>query len=598
MLSTNQWESINSLVGDLNSEQRLWLSGYLVGLDNTPLALPPIVTAATANEATTATPITIVYGSQGGNGKQIATAMAQLLTNVAVDNRVVSLADYKTAWLKKERFLFIVVSTHGEGEPPDDTKVFYDFIFSSRAPALAKLKYATLALGDSSYEFFCKIGQDIHERLEQLGAQALQSVVECDTDYEQSATKWQQNITDMMKQEEPKHNGSNGSNGVLLLPTTANTITLPVVAIDNTPTRAQPFTAPIIEHIMLTTPPRRTLHIELALEDANIDYRPGDAIGIFPQNPPATADKVATTLGLTAQQTLTIDEETANVSEWMIKRLDISRPTAHALNRYQKIINSTKLGKLLDDKKALGKYINGRDYGDVFCDFPPLPEQQSQALSCLRRLAPRLYSLASSRALRDDEAHLLVAVSDYNGHDTAIRNGVCSQYLATQQAGDTVDIYLQRNDNFRLPTDGNTPIIMIGPGTGIAPFRAFMEEREAAGDAGANWLFFGNRHRRDEFYYQTEWQGYGKNGLLTRLDVAFSRDGTQKIYVQDRLQQHGGDIWQWLQDDAHIYVCGDTNMASDVHERLSAIIGEHHGGDSNTYLQQMQTDGRYQRDIY
>ena len=602
MLSNNQWRVINSLVKEMSTAQRNWLSGYLAGIGNGASVQPPVELAAPPAELAApvdpvaAETLTIVYGSQGGNGKSIATALTAMLQNTAAtapEYRLLSLAQYKTAWLKKEQRLLIIISTHGEGEPPDDAKAFYDFLFSARAPKLPQLKYAVLALGDSSYELFCKTGRDIDERLQTLGAQQLTPLVECDVDYETTAGEWQQTVANIL--EEKNGNGAGpalpaGASGVITLPEAAT----------NMPTRAHPFTAPIIDNILLTRLPRRTIHLELALEDSGISYQPGDSIGIYPQNTAASVDKVLTALKLTSEQTVTLNAETHTAADWTQKKLDICRPTSAVLRRYCELSGSEALAQLLNDSDKLSRYLNGRDYGDILNDFPPPPERQSDVLACLRRLAPRLYSLASSQQLREDEVHLLISVTEYSGHDHSPRLGVCSHYLSTLQADDTVDIYIQPNESFRLPTDSNKPIIMIGPGTGIAPFRAFMEQREADGGSGNNWLFFGNRHRRDEFYYQTEWQTYRANGLLTRLDVAFSRDGAEKIYVQDKLRQQSAEVWQWLQDDAYLYVCGDSKMATDVHSQLEALISEHSSGgvSGSSYLQQMKNDGRYQRDVY
>lgn len=595
MLSATQWQTVNTLLTDLNPAQRMWLSGYLAGLEGAAQTLPAAALADTAAKPAAATAATVVYGSQGGNGKQIAVSLAEALEAATIDARLLSLNDYKTAWLKKERYLFIVVSTHGEGEPPDDAKVFYDFLFSTRAPQLPELKYTVLALGDSSYEHFCKIGIDIDERLQALGAQRLRARSECDTDYEDAAVKWRRALVELMtSSENAGGRGSGGADGGLVLPA-AQSITLPAADV---PSRAKPFKAPIIERVLLTKPPRQTLHLELSLAGANMSYRPGDAIGIRPHNDEETAQAVAAALDLEWDGSLTIGDETEPVKQWLLQQLDINRPTAVALRRYQKIIGNDKLDALLGDSAALSAYINGRHYGDIFRDFPPPPEQRGSALACVRRLAPRLYSLASSNTLHEDEAHILVAAPEYRSHDKRTRLGVCSAYLLAKQPGDSIEVYLQANDNFRLPADDGAPMIMIGPGSGIAPFRAFMEERETNGASGENWLFFGNRNRREEFYYQTEWQAYQKSGLLTRLDVAFSRDGAQKIYVQDKLRQRAGDIWQWLQKDAYIYVCGSTGMAAEVQQQLEAVVAEHNGGDGAAYMQQLQTEGRYQRDVY
>ena len=617
MLSTHQLQAVNSLTRELDARQLAWLSGYLTGLQNTPAIplAPGIPAPATAQPQAAAA--TILYGSHGGNGKGVAEALVAAVASRGLTAHSVSMADYKPARLKKEKFLFIVISTHGEGEPPDSAKLFYDFLFSARAPKLPDLQYAVLALGDSSYTYFCQTGQEMDERLAALGATAIAPRVECDVDFERAAEKWTKNMTALYAEQTRDDdnnngdllNGVNGMNGFnkldgILNGSFINATAMPATLQYN---RKNPFPAEVLDTIVLTRPPRHTLHMELSLEGSGLVYQPGDSIGILPENSPALARQTAAALQLEWDDNITLDDETASAGEWLLRRLDISQPTVLALTRYADLVAANgggdkKLAALTADKAAATAYLNGRSFADVFADFPPPAATAAAVLGCLRRLAPRLYSLASSAAGRGDEAHILVGVEEFAAADNGIRTGLCSDYLQQRQTGDVLRVFLQDNDAFRLPTNGDTPIIMVGPGTGVAPFRAFMEEREERGDRSDAWLFFGERNRRDDFYYQNEWQAYLKSGVLSRLDVAFSRDQAEKIYVQHKLRQRGADVWQWLQNGAHFYVCGDEgSMAKDVHAELVTIIEQHGGtnsGSGEDYLRQMLADGRYQRDVY
>ena len=575
MLSSQQLQIVNSLTRTLNSQQLSWLSGYLSGLQ---IGNPLLAADTSAPE------ITVLYGSHSGNGKGIADALVATLAAVGKSAKGISMTDYKTAQLKKQRYLLVVISTHGEGEPPDSARSFYDFIHSARAPKLNGLQYAVLALGDSSYAYFCQTGRDIDERLTALGAKAIIERVECDVDFEHAADKWRQKVEDVFG----KQSGSS------VLPV-SSAIVMPTVAMHG---RANPFMAPLLESIILTAAPRHTLHLELSLEESGLVYYPGDSLGVFPQNNLLLAHEVAELLGLSWDASLRLDDETASVEEWLLNRLDIAQPTPPVLARYADMMGNASLQKLAADREAAGRYLLGRSFANVLKETLPSTANKGEILSCLRRLTPRLYSLASSPVVRTDEAHLLIGQNTFIDFDGEMRSGVCSDYLHRLAVGGGVRVFVQSNDNFRLPVDSQTPIIMIGAGTGIAPYRAFMEEREATG-GGDSWLIFGERNRRDDFYYQREWQSYLRSGVLSRLDAAFSRDQNNKVYVQDKLRVNGGEVWRWLEAGAVLYVCGDERrMAKEVHTAIKDIIYEHGNTDGSDYLQQLQANKRYQRDVY
>ena len=573
MLSPEQLMAAARLSEQLDSRQLAWLSGYFAGLQASPAAAAAVLPVA----ADAAPPAAVLYGSQTGNGKALAEELAAAIKNRRLEAEVFSMSEYKTARLKKEKFLFIIVSTHGEGEPPDAAAEFFEFLHGARAPKLPDLSYSVLALGDSSYEHFCKTGRDMDVRLGALGACRLAELAECDLDFERPAEQWRASVVEAFLRAADLPASP--------LPQAGAEITPPVFS------RARPFEAPILRGISLNGEPRKTRHMELSLEDSGLICRPGDSLGVWPQNSRALAEQTAAALKLEWDAEIELDGARALVSEWLLTRLDIAMLTPAVLARYEEVAGG-------EVAAAAAEYTGGRNFCDLLRDFPPR-QNGAAPLQCLRRLTPRLYSLANSALAREDEAHILVGRDTYYGADGRMREGVCSSYLRAATEGEKVKVFIQSNDNFRLPDDNAAPVIMIGPGTGVAPFRAFMEEREERGGGGKNWLFFGERRRREDFYYQTEWQGWQKKGLLTRMDAAFSRDGAAKIYAQDKMRRRGKIIWEWLADGAHVYVCGDEQrMARDVHTELCALVETHGGEDGAAFLKKMRETGRYQRDVY
>ena len=581
-LSDEQQRLFRQFVATLTPEQSAWVAGYLTGLAST----------TAAGTITNVADVTILVGSQTGNCEALAEQFHELAVGQGVKTVIKNMADYKLPQLKTEQNLVVIVSTYGEGEPPDNAREMYDYLFSKRAPGMQQTRFAVLALGDSSYEFFCKTGIDFDQRLEQLGATRLLPRVDCDVDYDSAAEAWM---------------------AALLTKLTTALVTAPQEAsiAPSAPghaaySRKHPFAAVVLEDIVLNGrgSAKETHHIELSLEGYGLIYEPGDALGVYPTNAPDVVEAVLAALGLAGDEPVTVDGSGVSLHEALFRHYEITTITRPVLQKYATLVNDDRLNRLLDEnrKKALNEYLYGREIVDLLTDFRPAGLSPQDFVDCLRKLPPRLYSIASSLKQYPDEVHLTVAAVRYQSFGRQ-RKGVCSTFLADRITDDTtIPVYIDHNNNFKLPTDPAAPVIMIGPGTGIAPFRAFVQEREAVGATGKNWLLFGDQHFLTDFLYQTEWLRYLKNGVLTRMDVAFSRDQPNKIYVQQRMAENGRDLYAWLQEGAYLYVCGDEKrMAHDVHAALIEVIAGEGGMTperAEDYVKTLQKEKRYQRDIY
>lgn len=597
-LDARQAEQLNQLIDTLSPTQVTWISGYLSGinaaLSEGQVAAPAVTAPAALNEAR----LTILFGSQTGNAEGIAEQLRDQATARGFSASVVDMDDYKPKDLKKESNVVVIVSTHGEGDPPDNAEALHEFIYGKKAPSLEGVNFAVLALGDSSYEHFCKTGQDFDEQLEKLGAYRVTPRVDCDVDYDDDAEAFIATTLDKLDAERQDDAHPN----VAHMPAAAT----PASAASEAWSRKRPFQAELLTNTVLNGrgSAKEVHHIELATEDSGLVWEPGDSIGVVASNAPAVVDELMGALGLDGDEVVTgVDGEIA-LRDALTRQYEITTLTRPFVEKYAQLAESEELDALLaeDNREAFAQFIDGRHIVDLVERFPATGLNGSDLVRILRKLPPRLYSIASSHSADPDEVHLTVAAVRYDSHGRH-REGVASIHLA-DRVGDEgeVSIYVDRNKNFRLPEDNDRPIIMIGPGTGVAPFRAFMQEREEREAAGRNWLFFGAQHFLSDFYYQTDWLRWRDSGLLSRIDVAFSRDQAEKIYVQQRLREQGRELWAWLQDGANIYVCGDADaMAHDVHEALIDIISEHGGLDAAAaadHLKQLQKDKRYQRDVY
>lgn len=584
-LSEPQVDKLKQLTSELNTVQLAWVSGYLAASANATVA-------SSVTEPGTEQTITILYGSQTGNGRGIAESFAEKAQTQGYATNLVSMSDYKARQLKQETIAIFVVSTHGEGEAPDDAMELHQFLASKRAPKLDSLQYSVLALGDSSYEFFCQTGKDFEERLSALGAQPLHELVECDVDYEASAEQWQQ---DVLQAVEPLIKASNAT----VVPISSASATNAQAFSKQKPLHAELL---VSQKITGRDSDRDVRHVEIDLGESGLTYQAGDALGVWFENSAALVAEVIEKLGLSSSENVTVAKESYELAQALIEKKELTQIYPGLVEAWAELSENDVLRSLVADKEQTRQFVLENQLADLIEQYPPAKSITAQSLvDLLRPITPRLYSIASSQDEVDTEVHLTVALVEDTDKPTH-RFGGASHYLANAEEGQAVKVYVEPNKHFRLPENPDTPVIMIGPGTGVAPFRAFLQQRAADGAAGKNWLFFGNPHFEQDFLYQTELQQFLKSGELARLDVAFSRDQAEKVYVQHKLKQQGQAVWQWLESGAHLYVCGDAQrMAKDVHQALIEVIEEFGGLEHEqavAYLESLRSSQRYQKDVY
>lgn len=591
MLGEQQWNAITQALSGLNRDQLTWVSGYVAGLAAGQTA-GEVAPAVVAEESQSSAVLTILYGSQTGNSKGVAAAFKAKADAAGIKNNLVSMADYKPRQIKNETHIAIAVSTHGEGDAPDDAVELHEFVGGKKAPKLAGVKYAVLGLGDTSYEFFCQTAKDFDERLAKLGANAITPRVDCDVDYEAPSEAWGDAVIEAIK-----------ADFTASAPAAVATAVAPAATGAQVYTKKSPFVANLMESVKITgrDSVKDIRHIEISLEESGIVYQPGDALGVWFLNDEALVEEMIALVGANADTQVTVAGESYTLKTALQRRLELTLSYPGFVKAYQAATNNDALGKLLAVPADLRAYLADRQIIDIVREHPATVDAQV-FVDALRPLTPRLYSIASSQAEVEEEVHLTIAHVDYNAFGQRHQGGASGFLCERLEEGADVEIFVENNDNFRLPADGNTPVIMVGPGTGIAPFRAFMQEREAQDAEGKNWLFFGNPNFTQDFLYQTEWQGYKKSGLLTNISLAFSRDQEQKIYVQHRLLEQGAEVYQWLEEGAHFYVCGDANhMAKDVENALLEIIQQHGGksaDEAKQYVTALRKAKRYQKDVY
>jgi sulfite reductase (NADPH) flavoprotein alpha-component len=579
-------EVLNAVMAHASAEQRHWLSGFLAGYHaalTSPAALPA---AAPAAEPRRKIPLTVLYGTDSGNAEGVADAARKAAAKQGFAARLVDMADTAPAEIARAEHLLVITSTWGEGDPPERAAPFYHALMADDAPRFAGVPFAVLALGDSSYVNFCETGRQIDARLEALGGRRIAPRVDCDLDYEAEAAAWTEAALKELADLAPLEPGPSR-------PVRGEIINFPSAAAEPLYGKANPFPAEITELVNLngSRSGKETIHLELSLAGSGLAFEPGDSLGIVVENRPETVEAVLQAAGLAGDAGLAARLAT----DWDITTL--SRPVLEA---YAALNPAPGLAELLAGE-GWRAWLSGRQLLDLLEAFP-MALTPEQLTGLLRKLPPRLYSVASSLKAAPDEAHLLVGVVRYQSHGRA-RHGVASTFVAERlRAGDKLKVYVKPNKNFRLPDDPDRPVIMIGPGTGVAPFRAFLQERQATGAAGRNWLFFGDRNYTHDFLYQLEWQELHKDGVLSAIDVAFSRDQPEKVYVQHRLWQRREELFAWLEDGAHLYVCGDEKaMAKDVHATLAAIVADQGGRPAEAaeaYLADLKRQRRYQRDVY
>ncbi|GAB3135834.1 sulfite reductase subunit alpha [Tsukamurella serpentis] len=580
----------SALIDVFTGDQRAWLSGFLAGLAASQAGQAQAETAATLHA-------TVLYGTQTGNSEELAERLVGMLREGGLGAELAALDDTDPARLADASHLLVVTSTYGEGEMPDNAELFWEALSSDTAPRLEHLHFSVLALGDSGYEGFCRAGQILDTRFEQLGATRLAPRADCDVDFEEPATAWLQEVVGRLR-----------AMAAHLDP--GDSVAVPVAPAPTAPSKPRsrwnkknPFPSRLVENRLLsgTGSAKEIRHFEFALADSGIEYAAGDALNVMPRNAPALVDALLAALGAAADT----DVDGAPLAARMTTDWEISTPSKDLLKTLAERSPESELAAVLarGERETLDAWLWGRDVLDLLHGCDDARIEPAELPDLLRPLQPRAYSISSSPLTSPDRIHLTVA-SVRHGADTGREHqGVCSTFLADRcGTTDAVGISLQPNAAFRVPSDPDRPVIMVGPGTGIAPFRAFLHERAASSAGGRNWLFFGDQHRDTDFIYADELAGFTEAGVLHRLDLAFSRDQADKIYVQTRMLEAARELYAWLEDGGHFYVCGDAvRMAKDVDQALRDVVAAQRGrgaDDADEYIAALKRDKRYVRDVY
>ncbi|MBJ8834097.1 NADPH-dependent assimilatory sulfite reductase flavoprotein subunit [Citrobacter freundii] len=587
-LNPEQLARLQAATTDFTPAQLAWVSGYFWGVLNQQPGSNAVAPAPVAEMPG----ITLISASQTGNARRVAEALRDDLIAAKLNVTLINAGDYKFKQIANEKLLIVVASTQGEGEPAEEAVALHKFLFSKKAPKLDNTAFAVFGLGDTSYEFFCQAGKDFDAKLAELGGERLLDRVDADVEYQAAATQWRARLVDVLKARAPA------------APSVQVAASGAVNEVHTSPyTKEAPLTASLAVNQKITgrDSEKDVRHIEIDLGDSGLRYQPGDALGVWYQNDPALVKELVELLWLKGDEPVTVEGKTLSLAEALQWHFELTVNTGNIVENYATLTRSETLLPLVGDKVQLQHYAATTPIVDMM-RFSPAQLDAQALVDLLRPLTPRLYSIASSQAEVESEVHVTVGVVRYEIEGRA-RAGGASSFLAdrVEEEGE-VRVFIEHNDNFRLPANPQTPVIMIGPGTGIAPFRAFMQQRAADGAEGKNWLFFGNPHFTEDFLYQVEWQRYVKEGVLSRIDLAWSRDQKEKVYVQDKLRQQGAELWRWINDGAHIYVCGDANrMAKDVEQALLEVIAEFGGMDieaADEFLSELRIERRYQRDVY
>lgn len=574
------------------AEQRTWLKSYLTEVLSSYGA-----PAATSGETVGKPRALFLYGSQSGNAQALAEGYAEILNNEGWGAEAVDMENHSSVDLTQEPLILIITSTWGEGDPPDNAVEFWEKFKSDQQPPLKNSRFSVLALGDTNYADFCEMGKLFDARLEELGAERIAPRVDCDVDYEDPAEEWFRVVT--MKLDEI-------GKSVFTSTVAAGAPEAEVATSETIPFgKKNPFPSALTHRyrLNLAPSPRDTRHIELSLEGSGLEYEVGDAVATFPLNGEELVDEILSALPFNTSVSVSVpDGRKLPLRDALIECYDIRTVTKAILKKWAPLTSHPYLHAILEHDDSLNEVIEGVEIIDLLYDFPADFKSGQDFVGILRKLTPRLYSIASSPNKHPGEVHLTVAKVVYESKGR-VRKGVASNFLCEGMSEDqTVRVFMQPTKHFKLPTDPSKDIIMVGPGTGIAPFRAFLEEREFSKATGRNWLFFGNPHEATDYFYKEEFDAMKESGVLTRIDCAWSRDQEYKIYVQDKIREFSEEVWNWLEGGAHFYVCGDaTYMAGDVEKALLDLIRKYGGIDDEgalAYLKQMKDDHRYQRDVY
>ena len=577
-VSAEDLSALQRVVERFDRTQLIWSSGYLAGLAG---STAPV---AVADEPTVDT-WHVFYATETGNSRQVAQQLVNNAETAGQRARLHDLRDTRPKVLKNIQNAVFVLATHGIGEPAEGSEAFFEYWLSAKAPQLAGLNYSVLALGDSSYADFCEIGRLFDARLSELGATPVIDRVDCDLDFEAAANEWTRQVLQHARDTAVPSN----------TPRVAHLSAVPAAPAHS---KQHPYRAEILTRQAITGrgSSKDVRHVELDVEDSGLVYQPGDSLGVMPTNPEQVVDALLDAIEIDGNEVVSIDGDSRSVRDILTSGREItalSRPVLDVVAD-----SHPELQRILADREQFAGYLATRQLIDLIEEYP-LDWRAQQLVDSLRKLAPRSYSIASSQDAVPDEAHLAVAIVNYEAFGRE-HWGTASNFLAGDSSH--AAIFIEPNENFRLPTDGDVPIIMVGAGTGVAPYRAFVQHRREHGHDGKNWLIFGDRNVSSDFLYQLEWLRYRKDGLLTQLDVAFSRDQSAKEYVQDRLRENGSQVYSWLEEGAHLYVCGDANhMAGDVHEALQSILQQHGGLNDeqvHEYISALKQQQRYQRDVY
>ncbi len=583
-------------------EQREWLKGYITQLVKSLPSAAGSDTSGKANSGESKPRAVFLYGSQSGNAQALSESFSETLNNDGWAAVAVDMEHFSTIDLPSEKLVLVISSTWGEGDPPDNAIEFWEKFNGPNFPRLEKTKFSVLALGDSSYADYCEMGKLFDTRFEELGAERIAPRVDCDVDYEDPADEWfRVNISQLDALGKNQFIPEGGS-----VPAEAAGTAEPVEEKEVIPWgKKNPFPAPLLvsRKLNLEPSPRDTRHLEYSLAGSGFTYEVGDVVATYPKNDPELVDEMFSVLPFSTKVSIALKDGTKKpLRDALMEDYDICTINKTILKKWAPLCSHPYLIAAMQDDEEMAKIIEGRQVIDLLYDFPADFKSAQDFVGILRKLTPRLYSIASSLKAHPDEVHLTVAKVTYETHGRT-RKGVCSTHLCDGMTeGDTVRVFLQNAKHFKLPEDLSRDVIMIGPGTGIAPFRAFLEDRKSSKATGRNWLFFGNAHESTDYFYQDEFELYASENVLTRMDLAWSRDQDHKIYVQDKMRDSSEELWEWVKNGAHVYVCGDaTYMAPDVDAALNESIQKHgqmSNEDADAYVVQMKADKRYQRDVY